>query len=252
MQTKRATSVALIASTLVTIVALIGLNCDAFGIQASDASISGKQSANLAALAAVSQFPSDAEPIVSNGQESAAPAADQKQLQQQESQVASQSAEQQSSLDKQQRKGRADEQGSPSALTATPKAEKTDKADKAPASQPAAGTKQDASTSSTSATKSTKPVKSTSSNQQAKIGAKKAGPVTSTGNSGSHYLSKHDSYSAIAERHLFTDAMRKSDRRRAHSSMSGIEKAASFGNMFSNPLNGITDNGLARSKYSVK
>lgn len=78
------------------------------------------------------------------------------------------------------------------------------------------------------------------------------GTVTSTGSGGpSHYMSKHDAYSAIAEKHgaLAQDAMRKSDKRRVHHSTSfgGIQKASGIGDMLS-PFKGVTDSGLARSK----
>lgn len=79
------------------------------------------------------------------------------------------------------------------------------------------------------------------------------GTVTSTGSGGSaHYMSKHDAYSAIAEKHgaLAHDAMRKSDKRRIQSSspFGGIQKASGFGD-FSSPIKGVGDTGLARSEY---
>lgn len=76
------------------------------------------------------------------------------------------------------------------------------------------------------------------------------GTVTSTGSGGAaHYMSKHDAYSAIAEKHgaLAHDAMRKSDKRRIQSSFGGIQKASGIGDMLS-PFKGVTDSGLARSK----
>lgn len=147
------------------------------------------------------------------------------------------------------RKARADEQSSPSALTSA--ASNSANAEKQAANAAAAETAKTASDAKQAAVnakldsaKINKPTKASGLN--GKVANKKSSHgSSSTGNSGS-YLSKHDSYSAIAERHLFTDAMRKSDRRR-FSQSSGIDKASSIGNMF-NPLNGITDNGLARSK----
>lgn len=83
------------------------------------------------------------------------------------------------------------------------------------------------------------------------------GTVTSTGSGGpTHYLSKHDAYSAIAEKHgslaQVTSAHKKSDSKRASSSIQrfgGIQKASGFGDMLS-PFKGVTDSGLARSKYT--
>ena len=77
------------------------------------------------------------------------------------------------------------------------------------------------------------------------------GTVTSTGSGGpAHYMSKHDAYSAIAEKHgaLAQDAMRKADKRQHLQRFSGIQKAGGFGDMLS-PFKGVTDSGLARSKY---
>lgn len=82
------------------------------------------------------------------------------------------------------------------------------------------------------------------------------GTVTSTGSGGpAHYMSKHDAYSAIAEKHgaLAQDAMRKSDNRQ-HNNLqqrfSGIQKASGIGDAL-NPFKGVTDSGLARSKYQL-
>jgi len=75
------------------------------------------------------------------------------------------------------------------------------------------------------------------------------GTVTSTGSGGpAHYMSKHDAYSAIAEKHgaLAQDAMRKSDKRQLQG-FGGIQKASGLGDMLS-PFKGVTDSGLARSK----
>lgn len=82
------------------------------------------------------------------------------------------------------------------------------------------------------------------------------GTVTSTGSGGAtHYMSKHDAYSAIAEKHgaLAQDAMKKADKRNSHlQRFGGIQKASGgLGDMFS-PFKGVTDSGLARSKSDKK
>lgn len=77
------------------------------------------------------------------------------------------------------------------------------------------------------------------------------GTVTSTGSGGpAHYMSKHDAYSAIAEKHgaLAQDAMRKSDKRQLQGGFGGIQKAGGLGDMFG-PFKSVSDSGLARSKY---
>ena len=78
------------------------------------------------------------------------------------------------------------------------------------------------------------------------------GTVTSTG-SGGHYLSKHDAYSAIAEKHgaLAQDAMKKSDKKQLQG-FGGIQKASGgLGDVLS-PFKGVTDSGLARSKLIIR
>lgn len=76
------------------------------------------------------------------------------------------------------------------------------------------------------------------------------GTVTSTGSGGHSYMSKHDAYSAIAEKHgaLAQDAMKKSDKRQLQSGFGSIQKASGVGDMLS-PFKGVTDSGLARSEY---
>lgn len=67
-------------------------------------------------------------------------------------------------------------------------------------------------------------------------------------------MSKHDAYSAIAEKHgaLAQDAMRRSDKRRIGNGgafgPAGIQKASGLGDIF-NPVRQMSDGGLARSKY---
>lgn len=81
------------------------------------------------------------------------------------------------------------------------------------------------------------------------------GTVTSTGSGGQAlYMSKHDAYSAIAEKHgalaAHSSMMKKADKRQMHS-FGGIQKASGgLGDMLS-PFKGVTDGGLARSKYSL-
>lgn len=108
-----------------------------------------------------------------------------------------------------------------------------------------------------------KPKTTSSSSSKASTKSKlpaNLGTVTSTGNGNggsAHYMSKHDAYSAIAEKHgaIAHDAMRKSDRHRTSSSSSsihrfgGIQKASGIGDAL-NPFKSVTDSGLARSKYS--
>lgn len=97
--------------------------------------------------------------------------------------------------------------------------------------------------------------KSASQSGKSKLPAN-LGTVTSTGSGGpTHYLSKHDAYSAIAEKHgslaQVTSGHKKSDPRRASSSIQrfgGIQKASGIGDMLS-PFKGVTDSGLARSKF---
>lgn len=80
------------------------------------------------------------------------------------------------------------------------------------------------------------------------------GTVTSTGSGGpAHYMSKHDAYSAIAEKHgaLAQDAIRKVDKRPSHGNLQrfgSIQKASGFTDSL-NPFKTVTDGGLARSKY---
>lgn len=96
-----------------------------------------------------------------------------------------------------------------------------------------------------------------SSSSKSKLPAN-LGTVTSTGSGGpAHYMSKHDAYSAIAEKHgaLAQDAMRHSQRvnsdRRSHlQRFGGIQKASGIGDVLS-PFKGVTDSGLARSEYST-
>lgn len=78
------------------------------------------------------------------------------------------------------------------------------------------------------------------------------GTVTSTGSGGHSYMSKHDAYSAIAEKHgaLAQDAMKKSDKRQLQTGFGSIQKASGIGDVLS-PFKGVTDSGLARSKYKL-
>lgn len=80
------------------------------------------------------------------------------------------------------------------------------------------------------------------------------GSVSSTGASGlTHYMSKHDAYSAIAEKHghLAQEAMRKSDKRQMQAfGNSGIQKASGISDVL-NPFKASGDSGLARSKYII-
>lgn len=107
-----------------------------------------------------------------------------------------------------------------------------------------------------------KPKTASTSSQKASTKSKlpaNLGTVTSTGNGNggsAHYMSKHDAYSAIAEKHgaIAHDAMRKSDRHKSTSSSSslhrfgGIQKASGIADSL-NPFRGVTDSGLARSEY---
>ena len=82
------------------------------------------------------------------------------------------------------------------------------------------------------------------------------GTVTSTGSGGpAHYMSKHDAYSAIAEKHgaLAQDSVRNTHRvntdRRSHlQRFGGIQRASGIGDMLS-PFKGVTESDLARSEY---
>lgn len=78
------------------------------------------------------------------------------------------------------------------------------------------------------------------------------GTVTSTGSGGHSYMSKHDAYSAIAEKHgaLAQDAIKKSDKRQLQTGFGSIQKASGIGDMLS-PFKGVTDSGLARSEYKT-
>lgn len=99
-----------------------------------------------------------------------------------------------------------------------------------------------------------KPVKQLAKNASKSKLPANLGTVTSTGSSGGHsYMSKHDAYSAIAEKHgaLAQDAMKKSDKRQLQTGFSSIQKASGIGDMLS-PFKGVTDSGLARSKYKIK
>ena len=106
----------------------------------------------------------------------------------------------------------------------------------------------------------TSPKSSSSSSTKSKLPAN-LGTVTSTGSGGpAHYMSKHDAYSAIAEKHgaLAQDAMRHTQKvgadRRAHlQRFGGIQKASGggVGDML-NPFRGVTDSGLARSEYGKR
>lgn len=146
------------------------------------------------------------------------------------------------------RKGRSEPPPSPTAdtkVTEKPAEGKVNEKDKAmPTSKPAAEQKQKPTGKQQLAAKSG----STGSGAKNKLPAN-LGTVTSTGSGGpAHYMSKHDAYSAIAEKHgaLAQDAMRKSDKRRLQH-FGGIQKASGLGDMFS-PFKGVTDSGLARSK----
>lgn len=146
--------------------------------------------------------------------------------------------------------------------------EKGEQAAKAKAAEPPAASKSSAGPSKATQQKQSS-LSGKSGSSKSKLPAN-LGTVTSTGSGGAtHYMSKHDAYSAIAEKHgaLAHDAMRKSDKRHMHSSGGGnpfsgsIQKASGLGEML-NPFKGVTDSGLARtlgasmrsimkSKYSV-
>lgn len=119
--------------------------------------------------------------------------------------------------------------------------------EKAASSSEKSTTKVPSTDSKSTASKAAKPTQSsTKSSSKSKL-PPNLGTVTSTGSGG--YLSKHDAYSAIAEKHgaLAADAMKKSDKHRVHGGFGGIQKASGFGDILS-PFKGVTDSGLARSK----
>lgn len=119
----------------------------------------------------------------------------------------------------------------------------------------AAAAKQAASKSSASAGASSGKQATGSSSKPPRLQAN-LGSTSSQANP-SHYMSKNDAYSAIAEKHgamaSAHDAIRRSDKRRIGSPNSfspvGIQKASGLGDMF-NPIKQMTDGGLARSKYN--
>lgn len=104
------------------------------------------------------------------------------------------------------------------------------------------------SSASKSSSSSSKPSKSTSSSLN-KNGTKRH--QANIGSGGGVYKAKNDPYSSIAEKHTNSHHTTRSEKRRAsHSSnFVGIQKASGIGDMF-NPLKGVTDGGLARSKYN--
>lgn len=107
-------------------------------------------------------------------------------------------------------------------------------------SQPSAKPAQPKASASAASSPATPSSSSSSSSNKAK--SKSAGA--------SHYLaSKHDAYSAIAEKHgsLGTELTRRTDKRR-YQSFGGIQKASGGLGEYLSPLKGVSDTGLARSK----
>lgn len=145
---------------------------------------------------------------------------------------------------------------SPSAPAAQSEVKPTEKASaaKAPAVEAksvpkAAASKQAAAPATATPASATSSASSTKLTAKSKLPAN-LGTVTSTGSGGpAHYMSKHDAYSAIAEKHgaLAQDAMRKSDKRQLQG-FGGIQKASGLGDMLA-PFKSVSDSGLARSKY---
>lgn len=156
------------------------------------------------------------------------------------------------------RKGRAEAESAAAAATKepAPKEAKDGEKQAVEKSTDSKSTKLEAKTSTP--TKASKP---SSSGSSAKLAGSKSklsanlGTVTSTGSGGpAQYMSKHDAYSAIAEKHgpsNVVDAMHKSDKRgQSLQRFGGVQKASGgLGDVLS-PFKGITDTGLARCKLS--
>lgn len=111
----------------------------------------------------------------------------------------------------------------------------------------------DSSGSKSSSSSRSKPNQSSSSKTSSNNGKPRHQANIGSGGGGI-YKAKSDAYSAIAEKHgaLAHEAVRKSDRRRiSHGGAFGsIQKASGFGDVLG-PLKGVTDGGLARSKYYI-
>lgn len=210
-----------------------------------------EQKIDSKAVESADNKPPNVSAVESTAAAAAAAGAEQEQQQQQQAQTA--------------RKSRADSTVSSELSKVSDSSSKSSGGEKSPSSTAAAASKASESGATTKAPAASKSsgskssgqqqVKSSSGNSKSKLPAN-LGTVTSTG-SGGHYMSKHDAYSAIAEKHgaLAHDAMRKSDKRQlghGHNSgggFGGIKKASGglVGDVFG-PFKGVTDSGLARSE----